>query len=131
VLTAARSPSLTPKDFSYGSSITVQIPQGAFQDEVGNPFAGVNDWTFRTAEPADEMAPTLVSLSPDDEATQVAENAKLEITFSEEVKAVTGNITITVNGTPQTVDVTTMQSRSTRRKSPLMPLTSRQAPKYR
>jgi methionine-rich copper-binding protein CopC len=31
----------------------------------------------------------------------------LEITFSEEVKAGTGNITITVNGTPQTVDVTT------------------------
>ncbi len=96
-----------PKDFSPGSSITVRIPQGAFQDEVGNPFAGINDWTFRTAEAADETAPTLATLSPDDNATEVAENAKLEVTFSEEVQAGTGDITITVNGTPQTVDVTT------------------------
>jgi hypothetical protein len=47
-------------------------------------------------------APTVAGLSPDDEADQVAENAKLEITFSEEVQAGSGDITITVNGTPQT-----------------------------
>jgi methionine-rich copper-binding protein CopC len=51
--------------------------------------------------------PRFAGLSPDDEATQVAENAKLEITFSEEVRAGSGDITITVNGTPQTLDVTT------------------------
>jgi methionine-rich copper-binding protein CopC len=95
------------KDFAYNSPVTVAIAAGVFQDEQGNPFAGSNDWTFRTAEAADETAPAIAELSPADEATQVAENAKLEITFSEEVQAGSGNITITVNGTPQTLDVTT------------------------
>jgi hypothetical protein len=95
------------KDFAYNSPVTVAIAAGVFQDEQGNPFAGSSDWTFRTAATTDNTAPTVAGLSPADEATGAAENAKMEITFSEEVRAVTGNITITVNGTPQTVDVTT------------------------
>jgi hypothetical protein len=52
-------------------------------------------------------APSVADLSPDDEANEVAENAKLEITFSEEVQVGSGDITITVNGTVQTVGVRT------------------------
>jgi methionine-rich copper-binding protein CopC len=97
-------------DFAYDAPVTVAIGAGVFVDEAGNPAPGINDWTFRTAEPPapdDNTAPTVAGLSPADDATGIAENAKLELTFSEEVVAATGNITITVNGTPQTVDVTT------------------------
>jgi methionine-rich copper-binding protein CopC len=96
----------------FATAISVTVPQGAFEDQAGNDFAGLaaSAWTFTTVDapaPIDNTAPVVSGLSPADEATGVAENAKLEITFSEEVKAGTGNVTITVNGTPQTVDVTT------------------------
>jgi methionine-rich copper-binding protein CopC len=96
----------------FATALSVAVPAGAFEDQAGNDFAGLaaSAWTFTTVDaptPTDNTAPVVSGLSPADEATAVAENAKLEITFSEEVKAGTGNITITVNGTPQTVDVTT------------------------
>jgi methionine-rich copper-binding protein CopC len=96
----------------FATAISVAVPQGAFEDETGNDFAGLaaSAWTFTTIDaptPTDNTAPVVSGLSPADESTGVAENAKLEITFSEEVKAGNGNVTITVNGTPQTVDVTT------------------------
>jgi methionine-rich copper-binding protein CopC len=96
----------------YATAISVAVPQGAFEDGTGNDFAGIaaSAWTFITVDapaPTDVTAPAIADLSPADEATQVAENAKLEITFSEEVQAGSGDITITVNGTVQTVGVTT------------------------
>jgi methionine-rich copper-binding protein CopC len=96
----------------FATAISVTVPQGAFEDQTGNDFAGLaaSAWRFTTVDapaPTDNTAPVVSGLSPADEATAVAENAKLEITFSEEVRAGNGNITITVNGTPQTVDVTT------------------------
>jgi methionine-rich copper-binding protein CopC len=95
----------------FATAISVTVPQGAFEDQAGNDFAAL------PLRPGRLPLPTLLlrrqhgsvvsGLSPADEATGVAENTKLEITFSEEVRAGNGNITITVNGTPQTVDVTT------------------------
>jgi methionine-rich copper-binding protein CopC len=107
------------KNFAYDSPVTVAIAAGVFEDEQGNPFAGSNDWTFRTTEPPapdDNTAPTVAGLSPADDATEAGKNAKLEITFSEAVVAATGNITITVNGVAQTVDVTTNAIKVNKRK---------------
>jgi methionine-rich copper-binding protein CopC len=86
--------------FPYATAISVAVPQGAFTDETGNAFTGLaaSAWTFTTVDapaPTDNTAPVVSGLSPADNATGVAENAKLEITFSEEVVAATGNITIT------------------------------------
>jgi methionine-rich copper-binding protein CopC len=100
------------KTLPYATAISVALPAGTFEDETGNDFTGLaaSAWTFTTVDapaPTDNTAPIVSELSPKDDETDVAENAKLELTFSEEVVAATGNITITVNGTPQTVDVTT------------------------
>ncbi|HEX8528844.1 MAG TPA: Ig-like domain-containing protein, partial [Cytophagales bacterium] len=91
--------------FPEGAMVSVVVPVGAFEDLAGNAFAGfaAGAWNFTTSPPADNTAPAVISLSPQNGATEVAGNEKLVITFSEEVNAVTGNITITVNGTAQIV----------------------------
>jgi methionine-rich copper-binding protein CopC len=121
----------------YATAISVAVPQGAFEDETGNDFAGLtaSAWRFTTVDaptPTDNTAPVVSGLSPADEATGAAENAKMEITFSEEVRAVTGNITITVNGTPQTVDVTTNAVKVNKEKVTIdAAATSQRGQKYR
>jgi methionine-rich copper-binding protein CopC len=97
-------------NFPAGAAVSVVIPGGAFVDAAGNGFAGIaaGDWTFTISPPpADKAAPVVSALSPADGATEAAEDAALVITFDEEVVAGTGEITITVNGTPQLVGVRT------------------------
>ncbi len=75
----------------------VLIDAGAFADNAGNNFAGLSadtDWAFKTGEAADVTAPTVSTLSPANNATYVALNSNLVITFSEPVVAKTGNITL-------------------------------------
>ena len=80
---------------------------------------GVFDWTFSDANSdntwdlvivnGDTTAPTLSSSNPADNATGVAVNANIVLTFSEAVDAESGNITIkktSDNSTVETIDVT-------------------------
>jgi methionine-rich copper-binding protein CopC len=57
------------------------------------PWA-TNFWTFTTVPAADVTHPTITSLSPADNATGVAVNGNLIVTFSENIVANTGVITI-------------------------------------
>lgn len=82
---------------------SVTAPAGIVADEAGNAFAGIEAGTlsFHTVKanepevPADTDAPTLVSSTPEHEATDVAIDGTLVLTFSENVKIGTGELSIT------------------------------------
>ena len=90
-------------DLTAGAAYYVNIAAGAFKDLAGNPFAGVSGSTafnFTTSAVADTTAPTLQTLSPPDNATGVAAGSNLVLTFSEAVRAGSGNFTLfNANGT--------------------------------
>jgi methionine-rich copper-binding protein CopC len=80
---------------STGYYVTVEA--GAITDLAGNYFAGISDPTvfnFITAAPADVTAPTLASTSPADNAAEVPVSSNIVLTFSESVKAGSGNIVL-------------------------------------
>ncbi|MBF0434788.1 MAG: Ig-like domain-containing protein, partial [Magnetococcales bacterium] len=83
---------ITPtKDLHTSSTYSVQMASGVFDDLAGNHFAGIIDATtlnFTTA--ADGSAPTLVSVTPRDNAVGVDVNANIVLTFSEKVVAAPG-----------------------------------------
>ncbi|ETT73028.1 hypothetical protein C173_13312 [Paenibacillus sp. FSL R7-277] len=81
----------------YGTTYNVRIGSGAFQDLAGNRYAGIKDsttWQFTTTDAPDRISPTVITYSPEPWATEVAVNANLVLTFSENVKAAAGNIEI-------------------------------------
>ncbi len=81
-------------DLGSGSGYHVEIAATAITDTSGNPFAGISDassWNFTTADTA---APTVVALSPADDATGVGAASNLVVTFSEAVAKGTGAIVI-------------------------------------
>ncbi|WP_165452468.1 Ig-like domain-containing protein [Paenibacillus thalictri] len=68
----------------------IEIDAGAFKDLAGNEYAGIsgnNGWKF--AAP-DTIAPTVTSLTPADDTTNVTPATPLSITFSENVVAGNG-----------------------------------------
>ncbi|MGG1550852.1 Ig-like domain-containing protein [Paenibacillus ferrarius] len=73
----------------------VIIESGAFTDEAGNAYTGIAEtaaWTFSTP---DLTAPTAVTFTPENQATGVDRFTPLSLTFSEDVKGVSGkHITI-------------------------------------
>ncbi len=87
----------------------VEVASGAFKDLAGNNFAGITGptaWNFTTG---DFTAPTVVSLSPPDDATDVELDANLIITFNENVQKGTGNIVLkksSDNSVVETIAVT-------------------------
>ncbi|MEQ8684188.1 MAG: Ig-like domain-containing protein, partial [Imperialibacter sp.] len=84
-------------NFLNSAAYYVFIASDAITDVVGNPFAGIVSngvWQFNTVASADITAPTISSLSPADNATGVAVNGDLVVTFSENIVANTGVITI-------------------------------------
>ncbi|MDJ1471773.1 Ig-like domain-containing protein [Xanthocytophaga flava] len=90
--------------------VSVQITSGAFQDLAGNAYAGIpasdtTTWGFKTV--SDTIPPTYTQLQPLDNATNVAANAKLVITFSEKInKESNGSILlVSSSGDSQTVPV--------------------------
>jgi methionine-rich copper-binding protein CopC len=97
---------IDPTDFPSGATVSVTITAGAFTDLSNNPFAGITNATTWQFKVADVSVPTVVSLTPPDNATAVAANANLVISFSEPVKKGTGTITIYQNGTPQAISIT-------------------------
>ncbi|MGL6283613.1 MAG: Ig-like domain-containing protein, partial [Microcoleaceae cyanobacterium] len=96
-------------DLLPNTAYYVEITNGAIQDTVGNNFAGILDnstWNFQTK---DAIAPTVVSTSPVDNATIVAQGTNLVVNFSEPVQKGSGNITIkklTDSSVAETIAVT-------------------------
>jgi len=91
VLTINPSTNLAPN-----TNYAIRIGSGAIKDLSGNPFAGIaNDttWNFSTGAP-DLTAPTIVTLSPTDNATGVTGSTDLVATFTENIAPGSGNITI-------------------------------------
>ncbi|WP_342549006.1 Ig-like domain-containing protein [Paenibacillus sp. FSL P2-0089] len=84
-------------DLKYGASYYVQIGAGAFTDLAGNSYAGNAEstvWQFTTTDAPDRISPTVITYSPEPWATEIAVNANLILTFSENVRAAAGTIEI-------------------------------------
>ena len=81
----------------------------AVKDTSNNAYAGISDTTTLSFTAADIAAPTLASSSPADDATGVAVNSNIVLTFDETVQAGTGNITLfkSDNTQVEVFDVTT------------------------
>ena len=96
-------------DFDSSQSYYVQVETTAINDLAGNAYAGISDTTTLSFTAADIAAPTLASSSPADDATGVAVNSNIVLTFNENVQAGTGNITLfkSDNTQVEVFDVTT------------------------
>ena len=92
-----------------GSGYYIQVTSGAVADALGNGYSGIADttsWNF-TSEPT-----ALLSSVPADEATGVALNATLNLTFNEQVSVASGFIRIrqvSDNSIEEAIDVTSGQ----------------------
>jgi len=79
----------------------VQIDPGAVVDNSLNSFAGITDttsWSFTTG---DETAPTVTTLDPADDETNVALDANLVMQFDEGIAAGGGDIELYSGGTAE------------------------------
>ncbi len=72
-------------DLADGSNYHVEISEGAIEDAAGNDYAGIADATTLNFETADITAPTLSSSSPADDATGVAADSNITLTFNENI----------------------------------------------
>lgn len=81
---------------AYSTEYELTMPEGVILDEAGNPFAGISagEMKFTTAAAPDVEAPTLASSVPANGATDVETDAAIVLTFSENIVAGTGNITV-------------------------------------
>ncbi|MEM7297045.1 MAG: Ig-like domain-containing protein, partial [Bacteroidota bacterium] len=72
----------------------LEMALGVITDLAGNNFPGLSDpdYTFTTESEADVTPPAVSTLSPTHNGTDVAIDAKLVITFDEEVQKGVGNI---------------------------------------
>ncbi|MGO4693837.1 Ig-like domain-containing protein [Paenibacillus sp. 2TAB26] len=69
----------------------VLIDDGAFKDKAGNTYKGITGktiWSFKTAKRVSPL--TVTTLSPIDDASAVATNSDLLLTFSENVQVIPG-----------------------------------------
>src|SRR4029077_3136018 len=83
-------------DLAAGTHYYVTMASGVVQDLAGNAYAGLSaptDFDFTTAPP-DTTPPTLSATTPADNSTNVAVGTNLVLTFSESVKAGSGNLVI-------------------------------------
>ncbi|MCY2986753.1 MAG: Ig-like domain-containing protein [Planctomycetota bacterium] len=104
-----------PVDLAESTAYFVEVAAGAFKDLAGNPLAGnplagISGpilWDFTTVG----VQPTVISLSPADNAMGVVLGTNLVITFSEPIaKGVVGTVVIkksSDNSTVETFDVAT------------------------
>ncbi len=94
--------------FTAGSTGTVTVTNGKFNWTLTETSSGSTNWNLVVTN-FDNDAPTLSSSSPSDNATEVAVNTNIVLTFSEAVDAESGNITIkrtSDDSTIETIDVT-------------------------
>jgi methionine-rich copper-binding protein CopC len=88
------------------SSYNIQMASGVIKDLNNNPYAGISDTTTFNFTTADVSNPVLSSTTPVNNATNIALTSNIVMTFSEPVKAGTGNILIkTGTTTVQTISV--------------------------
>ena len=113
-------------DLNFGSTYSVKLAAGTLNDMAGNAFSGNEPkaLVFTTvakpividtkpfipvaviATPAtDEIAPTLTSSSPADNSTNILAGANLVLTFSEAMKAGSGNIVISNGSDIRTISI--------------------------
>ncbi|MYM31663.1 DUF4214 domain-containing protein [Duganella sp. CY15W] len=86
-------------DLQAGVTYHVEIGHGVIEDLAHNAYAGLSGSTalsFTTA--TDTIAPTLASANPLDDATGVAVDSNLVLTFSEAVHAGAGSIKLVQDG---------------------------------
>jgi len=84
-------------DLDYNTEYYVDFGVGVVKDAANNTFGGLNgnpDWTFTTIAASDVTAPAITGLSPADNATNVAASSNLTVTFSENIIANAGLISI-------------------------------------
>ena len=99
-LTATFTPSAA---LAGGTSYTATISTGA-QDAAGNPMTAAKTWTFITV---DVIPPTVSSIVPANNATNVPTNSTVRVTFSEPMDPATINATnITLRNTGTSAAVT-------------------------
>jgi Big-like domain-containing protein/concanavalin A-like lectin/glucanase superfamily protein len=88
---------INPQDFLSGREYKVVIEQGIVRDTIGNAYFGMPDgenWTFTSGgNPGDLDAPAIAELSPAAGSTDAAITS-LGLSFNEDVKEGTGNITV-------------------------------------
>ncbi|MEY2641005.1 MAG: hypothetical protein RL150_398 [Candidatus Parcubacteria bacterium] len=92
-------------DLLGGTTYSVVVQQGAFQDALGNEFVGIseNEWVFTTVVP-DTTPPTIQTLTPDDDATEVAAGSTFSIVFDEGIQLGAGSIRVYQAAGPTLVD---------------------------
>ena len=81
----------------------VQVDATAIDDTSGNSFAGISDTTTLSFTAADSAGPAIASSSPADNATGVAVDANIILTFDENVVVGSGNITLKKSSDNSTV----------------------------
>lgn len=105
---AANSVLIDPADFSFGAAVNIEIAAGAFRDLSNNNYAGITNattWNFSVMVP-DVTPPVVVTYSPPDNATNVANASNLVLTFSETITKGAGLIFVKEAGIiTQTIDV--------------------------
>lgn len=79
-------------NLANGTEYFVTFDTGSIMDLTGNGFAGTPAYTFKTLP--EKIAPTLISFSPTDGATDVAIESNIVLTFSEMIQKGTGTISI-------------------------------------
>ena len=70
-------------------TITILGGPGGIKDESGNPMAETFTYSFSTGYAPDSIAPTIVSIQPEQNATNVPLNGEISIQFSERIDATT------------------------------------------
>ncbi|MEO1291585.1 MAG: Ig-like domain-containing protein, partial [Pseudomonadota bacterium] len=99
-------------DFETGYFVTVDAT--AVTDIAGNPFAGISNQTtlnFTTEIfVPDTVAPSLTGSTPADDATGVAVDSDIALTFDEPVQAGTGQIVIRLASDDSVVETITVPS---------------------
>ena len=91
-------------DLTGSTEYYVLIDDTAFDDATSNSYAGISSTTALSFTTEDNIAPTLSSSVPADDATGVAVNANVVLTFSESVSATSGNVTIKKTSDDSTVE---------------------------
>ena len=79
----------SPVDLPENTEVYVTLPADGIEDASGNLFSGWTDsetWNFTTETLPDLTAPTLVSISPTDNSTNIEVDSDLILTFDEPVQ---------------------------------------------
>ena len=94
-------------DWQGDSNYSVQLAAGVIKDLKDNTYPGFTDDNRPVFRTLDNVAPELTTSTPARNATQIAFDSKLVLTFSEPVRAASGSITL-VNDhkDSRTIDIT-------------------------